>query len=65
MLDAGDEQRKVTFYAHLDDAAGPREALAAWSQALLIFADEMDMPSGVMINIANTISKGVQGELPA
>ena len=63
MLDAGDDQRKVTYFAHLNDAAGSREGLAAWSQAALIIADECDMTTVQLRAVAMTIDKGVQGEL--
>jgi hypothetical protein len=64
VLDAGDDQRDVTFYSAMTHTTDMRECMAAWSQAALIIADESDMPTVKLRGIAAAIDRGIQGELP-
>jgi len=59
-LDALDNDDDVRIERHLHSAAMVHELEAAWRLAAVVIADQSDLTTGVIRQLANRLSKGVQ-----
>ena len=59
-LDALDNDDDAELESHLHPDAMLRELEAAWRLAAVVIADQSDLTTGVIRQLANRLSKGVQ-----